>query len=155
MSPIAGLATTRQPKPQVAGQLELPLTPVLPVGIRVVVNRWITRGWNDKAACAKTDNPAFYSDDEAIQTTAAREICGSCPVRRACLASALLHDEQGVWGATTEAERATITVKLAKLSPYWAGRTQACLPGACRTDWAPGDSTTALASTSAYRRRAA
>jgi hypothetical protein len=123
--------------------------------MRVVVNRWITRGWTDQAACGKSDNPDFYSDDQTTQVTAAREICGACPVRRSCLASALLHDEQGVWGATTEAERAEITVKLANLSPYWAARTQSAFPGACRADWIPGQSTTRLATTKRSVGRAA
>ncbi|WP_328333020.1 WhiB family transcriptional regulator [Kribbella sp. NBC_00382] len=133
--------TTRQanhkPKLQTAGQLQLPIVPVLPPAVRVVINSWIRRGWNDEAACARTDNPGFYSDDLAVQTKAADQVCATCPVRRSCLASALLNDEQGVWGATTEIDRETITAKLAPLSPYWMTRSSAALPAVCRTDWKP------------------
>lgn len=135
---IVSLAATRKAKPQSAGQLELPIVPELPLPMRVTVNRWIVRDWRDRAACTNTQNPAFYSDDPTDQAIATQQVCGSCPVRRSCLASALLNDEQGVWGGTTEAEREVITTKLARLSAYWITRTQSSLPAACRTDWAPG-----------------
>ena len=32
-------------------------------------------------------------------------VCGRCPVRRSCLAAALLQHEEGVWAGTTEADR--------------------------------------------------
>lgn len=137
MSPLSSVPAHKQAKTQSAGQLELPIVPVLPLAMRVVVNGWIRRGWDDDAACARTDNPGFYSDDQAEQTKAADQVCSTCPVRRSCLASALLNDEQGVWGATTEVERATITTKLARLSPYWMTRSPAALPAVCRADWRP------------------
>lgn len=147
MTAATSITAHRKAKAQIAGQLELPIVAVIPPGMRVLVNSWIRRGWNDDATCARTDNPAFYSDDETVQAAAAQEVCGTCPVRRSCLASALLHDEQGVWGATTETERQVITTKLARLSPYWASVSQASLPWACRTDWQPGNSTTDMGPT--------
>ncbi len=139
---VVSFTATRQAnhtaKTQVAGQLELPLTAMLPLPMRITVNAWISRDWRDRAACHGTQNPAFYSDDATEQAKAAREVCSSCPVRRSCLASALLHDEQGVWGGTTEADRERITSKLAGLSAYWAGRTPWILPAACRAEWTPG-----------------
>lgn len=39
-------------------------------------------------------------------TAAARAVCAACPVRRACLAHALAHDEPwGMWGGLTTRER--------------------------------------------------
>jgi WhiB family redox-sensing transcriptional regulator len=130
--------TNHKAKTEVAGQLELPLTPELPLPMRVTVNSWITRDWRDRAACTGTENPAFYSDNPTDQTKAAQEVCGSCPVRRSCLATALLHDEQGVWGGTTETDREAITTTLAGLSAYWMRRAPSALPAACRTEWSPG-----------------
>ncbi len=75
--------------------MELPIVPVLPLAVRVVVNGWIRRDWNDDAACASTDHPGFHSEDLTEQAKVAAEVCGTCPVRRSCLASALLHDEAG------------------------------------------------------------
>jgi hypothetical protein len=137
MTTLTSVKSPKPAKPQTAGQMELPIVPMLPLPVRVVVNGWIRRDWNDDAACARSDNPGFYSDDLAEQTKVADEVCSTCPVRRSCLASALLHDEHGVWGATTEAERATITRKLAPLSAYWMTRSQAAHPAVCRTDWTP------------------
>ncbi|WP_405063841.1 WhiB family transcriptional regulator [Kribbella sp. NBC_01505] len=132
------LRLVSNPKPQSAGQLELPIIPRLSLAMRVVVNRWITRDWHDRAACKTTEDPAFYSDKPAEQKKATQRVCGSCPVRRACLASALLNDEQGVWGGTTESEREAITTRLADLSPYWVERTRTARPAACCTEWTPG-----------------
>ncbi|WP_350279694.1 WhiB family transcriptional regulator [Kribbella sp. HUAS MG21] len=127
-------------KAQVAGQLALPLTPELPLPMRVTVNQWITRGWRDRAACLGSTDPALTSEEPSIgeQTAAAQTICAACPVRRSCLASALLNDEQGVWGGTTDSDRTAITTKLAGLSAYWARIAPWALPAACRTEWTPG-----------------
>ncbi|MFF0266070.1 WhiB family transcriptional regulator [Kribbella sp. NPDC004536] len=127
-------------KVQIAGQLALPLTPQLPLPMRVTVNQWMVRGWRDRAACLGSTDPAFCSEEPTVkeQTEAAQSICGTCPVRRSCLASALLNDEQGVWGGTTDADRDSITSKLAGLSAYWARIAPWPLPAACRTEWMPG-----------------
>ena len=47
------------------------------------------------------EGPAF-----AAQIARAKDICGACPVRAACLAQALTHRElHGIWGGTSAAER--------------------------------------------------
>lgn len=61
--------------------------------------------WRQRAACQGVDPEIFYpvSDEEAEQALA---ICGSCPVREACLEYALTNRErEGVWGGATERER--------------------------------------------------
>ncbi|GAB3829698.1 WhiB family transcriptional regulator [Kribbella italica] len=143
---LTSIPTSRkaQVRPQVAGQMELPITPILPLPMRVFVNGWIRRDWRDRAACRDTAAPGFHSENSAEQVAAADQTCNTCPVRRSCLATALLHDEEGVWGATTEAERATITAKLAPLSVYWMTRSQSALPAVCRTDWTPGEPKTLM-----------
>lgn len=48
-------------------------------------------------ACAGTDPDVFFPEDEqGLQQ--ARAICGPCPIRAACLASAKARQETGVWG---------------------------------------------------------
>ncbi|MET9275413.1 WhiB family transcriptional regulator, partial [Kribbella sp. NPDC003557] len=94
----------------------------------------------DATACLGSTDPAFTSEEPTAreQTDAAQTVCAICPVRRSCLASALLNDEQGVWGGTTDTDRDAITAKLAGLSAYWARIAPWPLPAACRTEWTPG-----------------
>ncbi|MBA2558586.1 MAG: WhiB family transcriptional regulator, partial [Propionibacteriales bacterium] len=40
-------------------------------------------------------------------TAPARAVCVRCPVRRSCLAQAILGDEQGLWGGLTRRQRRT------------------------------------------------
>ena len=64
--------------------------------------------WRQHAACKGIDPDVFYphEDDEA---EAAKEVCGVCPVRQACLEHALVARERdGVWGGATERERRRI-----------------------------------------------
>ena len=61
--------------------------------------------WRDHAACRGIEPDLFYpvSDEEADP---AKEICGLCPVRAACLEHALtVRERDGVWGGATERER--------------------------------------------------
>ncbi len=70
------------------------------------------RPWQWAAAC-RSRTVAFYPPvhNETRQERASREhqakaICGSCPVRQACLDEALRRREPfGIWGGLTEQER--------------------------------------------------
>ncbi|EWT06662.1 WhiB family transcriptional regulator [Intrasporangium chromatireducens Q5-1] len=69
--------------------------------------------WHHRAACR--DWPAYlWTDDYThAQTSPAIPICEECPVRGACLASALVYgDEYGIYGGTTASERARLTRRL-------------------------------------------
>jgi WhiB family transcriptional regulator, redox-sensing transcriptional regulator len=62
------------------------------------------------AACQEHDPELFFpvgtSGPAAAQITAAKFICGTCPIRSACLAWALeTGQDDGVWGGATEDER--------------------------------------------------
>lgn len=66
-----------------------------------------------QAACRGTDPETFFPDREQESraythaVTAAKAICARCPVRRECLHLALATPEtHGVWGGTSEDERA-------------------------------------------------
>ncbi len=60
--------------------------------------------WEQSAACASVD-PEEWFPDKGGSTRAAVAICAGCPVRRSCLATALLLTEVGVWAGTTAVQR--------------------------------------------------
>ena len=62
-------------------------------------------GWRGNAPCASADPDAWFPDKGQPAVPQVLAICAGCPVRRSCLASALLHGERGVWAGTTAAER--------------------------------------------------
>jgi WhiB family redox-sensing transcriptional regulator len=72
------------------------------------VSEW---AWQAEAACRGTDPELFFpaTDEEAGP---AKQVCGGCPVRLACLAFALEREERyGVWGGLTERERARLSAE--------------------------------------------
>ncbi|WP_026421970.1 WhiB family transcriptional regulator [Actinokineospora inagensis] len=49
--------------------------------------------------CRSTENPDLWFADAPAELERAKVLCGDCPVRAACLASALArHEPWGVWG---------------------------------------------------------
>ena len=67
-----------------------------------------TPGWRARGACARTDPDAFFPEVMSQQTRALA-VCGTCPVQGACLLTALQNAEpDGVWGATSARDRATM-----------------------------------------------
>ena len=73
--------------------------------------RFLARGdWWSRAACQSVDPDLFFpisaSGRSLEQVTAAKAICAACPVRRECLAFALITGQaHGVWGSLTQEER--------------------------------------------------
>jgi WhiB family redox-sensing transcriptional regulator len=63
--------------------------------------------WQDLALCAEVGWDLFFVD-KGMPTHEAREVCSLCEVRAECLAYALDHGEEGVWGGTSEYERRTM-----------------------------------------------
>jgi hypothetical protein len=99
---------------QVPGQLALPLVAGLSRKSRASLVGRIKVGWQDEANCVGyLDHDDFYQDEMAARRTDPKDICAFCPVVRSCLAAALVSDEQGIWGRTTEAERDAIREELA------------------------------------------
>lgn len=62
-------------------------------------------GWRESAGCIGADPDLFFPVTPADET-AAKAICGWCPVRPDCLEYATEHFLLGVWGGTTEDDRA-------------------------------------------------
>ncbi|MFE2234180.1 WhiB family transcriptional regulator [Streptomyces sp. NPDC059442] len=81
--------------------------------------------WRDQAVCQSTEyNPVdpeiFFPDpDETDKITAAKALCGQCPVRRTCLDAALeAGDTDGIRGGLTEEERGPLHEKIAHRLDY-------------------------------------
>jgi WhiB family transcriptional regulator, redox-sensing transcriptional regulator len=83
----------------------------------------VTRGqWRWVAACRSADPDLFFpisdSGPALEQTAKAKATCAACQVRRECLAFALRTGQiYGIWGGTTEHERATVRRRAASERP--------------------------------------
>ena len=55
--------------------------------------------------CSSTDPDLWFPDSRVTVDAGVVAICRSCPIRRPCLAYALWHVEDGVWGGLTPRER--------------------------------------------------
>lgn len=53
--------------------------------------------------CTTAPEPDIFFDEENPEPALA--LCEACPVRALCLSYALEHEQYGIWGATTPAER--------------------------------------------------
>ena len=60
----------------------------------------------DEAACRGVPLSVFFPDDDRADYTLARRLCGSCPVRKSCLADAQrTRVNHGMFGGLTPKER--------------------------------------------------
>ena len=78
--------------------------------------------WRSAAACRSADPDLFFpisdSGPAREQTATAKAICATCQVRRECLAFALQTGQTyGIWGGTTEHERAAVRRRTAGSLP--------------------------------------
>jgi hypothetical protein len=65
----------------------------------------IRLAWADFGSCTSADPDLFFPESGA-DTSYARSICKSCPVRRQCLDYALESGQKhGIWGGMTESQR--------------------------------------------------
>jgi WhiB family redox-sensing transcriptional regulator len=73
--------------------------------------RWVAAafGWMALGACGDKDPEEMYPDGKARQREVAEFCHLACPVRAQCLEYAIAEAEaHGVWGGTTEQERARL-----------------------------------------------
>jgi len=85
-------------------------------GVHLAFTRWQTResgpeNWRSAAACRSVDPELFFpvsaTGKSLEQATEAKRICAGCRVQRECLSFALRTlQPYGIWGGTTEEERA-------------------------------------------------
>lgn len=81
----------------------------MPGSVGSMLNDTITIGpeltWQETALCAQA-GPEFFFPAPGSSTREAKQLCGACEQREACLEYALANDERfGVWGGLSEKER--------------------------------------------------
>ncbi|GGU28578.1 transcriptional regulator WhiB [Streptomyces violascens] len=81
----------------------------MPGSVGRMLNDTITIGpeltWQETALCAQA-GPEFFFPAPGSSTREAKQLCGACEQRKACLEYALANDERfGVWGGLSEKER--------------------------------------------------
>jgi hypothetical protein len=97
-------------------QLAMPLPRRLHPTKAAVLARRITPDWRDEAACTTAKDPdAWFPHPSTGWEFLAEPMtaCAGCPVRRSCLAAALLGDEAGIWAGTDRTDRRPALTRLA------------------------------------------
>ena len=66
--------------------------------------------WMSRGACRPEDPELFFPVSltglaPLERISAAKAVCGRCPVGPSCLSHAVMTGQDGIWGGTTEAER--------------------------------------------------
>jgi WhiB family redox-sensing transcriptional regulator len=62
--------------------------------------------WRALAACRGIETDEFYPDSPSELTVVAAQTCTGCLVRTDCLMWGVEHEDHGIWGGLTEAQRA-------------------------------------------------
>ena len=75
-------------------------------------------------ACSNSTDPDLFFRADAASIKAAKELCMGCPARIACLSYAVKHEDEGIWGGKTPAERLVIAGGEQPMTPeefaeYW------------------------------------
>lgn len=65
----------------------------------------IEPGWSVDAACVSVDPELWFPEKGGTTSRAVLGICGSCPVRESCLATAIVNVEDGLWGGVQPVAR--------------------------------------------------
>lgn len=77
----------------------------LPVAARRALTVRVTPCWDLAPPCEGADPAAWFPANLNRAADGVPIICGLCPVRRSCLATAILDDEHGIWGGTRRGQR--------------------------------------------------
>lgn len=77
----------------------------------------IRPGWWHHAGCLGGDTDVWFPDERSKPSPLVARVCGACPVRKSCLASAVLHDEEGIWGGTRRGQRLHARARLLNDEP--------------------------------------
>ena len=74
--------------------------------------------WHADAACSGADAWWWFVDAKKIAARDALATCAGCPVRRTCLAAALVYaEEYGIWGGLTAVQRTPLLGRLSAGEP--------------------------------------
>ena len=82
-----------------------PGSPLLPAPTRRNLLAQIRPGWRSGAACASADPEAWFPEKGTTPSRQVMAACVRCPVRRSCLATALVWNEEGIWAGTNPRDR--------------------------------------------------
>jgi WhiB family redox-sensing transcriptional regulator len=77
----------------------------------------MTRLWETRAACVQVGWEPWFLDRGQTVPRQLKRVCGRCPVRRSCLASAVLVGEEGVWAGTSFEDREAATRRIVTGEP--------------------------------------
>ena len=75
--------------------------------------------WQDRASCRGREELDWFGESLTFQTA---RLCNSCPVKFDCLMEALPrneHEDIGIWGGTTLAQRRAIRSKKTTVEQVW------------------------------------
>lgn len=74
------------------------------------------QAWTRQAVCADPEAPYMFPlESDAVGIQMAKDVCGPCPVRDACLSWALDRNETaGVWGGYSSEERQALRRRRAR-----------------------------------------
>jgi hypothetical protein len=78
---------------------------LLPAPAARVLESVVEPGWTVDGACVSIDPELWFPVNGGITSRSVLEICSGCPVRRSCLATAIVNVEDGVWGGVQPAPR--------------------------------------------------
>jgi hypothetical protein len=94
-------------------------------------------GWTARAWCVGLDGDAFFRETSQPIGVSLRQVCAECPVRRSCLASALLVGEYGIWAGTSRQARQAVTRTRLAAGEDPAGVVEDLLAAAVPAGWPP------------------
>lgn len=74
--------------------------------------------WKQRGNCAGLDQTPWFSEADGVVNRHGVALCQDCPVRDLCLAAGLVfHEEFGIWGGLTPAQRQPLLQRLAAGEP--------------------------------------
>ena len=75
--------------------------------------------WRLAATCRGRDHELWFAKPTSARSRRAVQLCEACPVRRQCLAAALLFGEEfGVWGGLNHLQRRPLIARLLTGVPF-------------------------------------
>jgi Transcription factor WhiB len=73
--------------------------------------------WIRYAACQNCDGDAWFPDERTKPNPLVEKVCADCPVQTTCVATAVLGDEEGIWGGTRRGQRLHARARLFNHDP--------------------------------------
>jgi len=74
--------------------------------------------WRNKGKCAGILRDEYMFSESSAKTKEGKKFCTGCPVMDQCRTYAIAHDEVGVWGGTSRAERRALGPDITKIIQF-------------------------------------